>query len=87
MIASKLLYYFSFEKPVLSTISPGMSPEIINAVIPIWDTEIKGISDPINDLLSKSETEYKELCKIIRKIKKKKKWISEVSKFKNWIEK
>ena len=84
---SKLLYYFSFEKPVLSTISPGMSPEIINSVIPIWNTEIQGIKDPINALLSKSETEYKELCKIIKKIKKKKKWKSEVSKFKNWIEK
>ena len=84
---SKLLYYFSFEKPVLSTISPGMSPEITKGVIPILNTEIKGISDSINYLLSKSETEYKELCKIIKKIKKKKKWKNEVSKFKNWIEK
>ena len=84
---SKLLYYFSFEKPVLSTISPGMSPEITKAVIPIPNNEIKGISDSIYSLLSKNEVEYKDLCKIVKNFKKKKKWISEVSKFKNRIEK
>tara|TARA_B100000886_G_scaffold335824_1_gene293572 strand:+ start:81103 stop:82245 length:1143 start_codon:yes stop_codon:yes gene_type:complete len=83
---SKLLYYFSFEKPVLSTLSPGMSPEITKAVIPIYNTDKKGILDSINYLLLKNETEYANLCKIVKKFKKKKTWISEVSNFKNWFE-
>ncbi len=84
---SKLLYYLSFEKPVLSTISPGMSPDIIKAVIPIKHTNINGISKEIKYLLSISQTEYMNICKFIKNYKKNKTWINEVSKFKKWLDK
>lgn len=84
---SKLLYYFSFEKPVLSTISPGMSPKIIKTIIPIQNTETNGVADSIDYLLSQSHSEYKNICNRVKKFKKSKQWITETSKLKNWLDK
>lgn len=84
---SKLLYYFSFEKPVLSTISPGMNPEIIKAVIPILNTDTNGLIDSINYLLSQSKAEYKNICKVVKNYKLSKEWKKETSNLKNWLDK
>ena len=82
---SKLLLYLAFGKPVISTISLGMSLEYSSVVIKIEDESKASIIRSLELSLKMDNDIYEEICKKVVKFKEKHSWDKQVSKFIDWL--
>ena len=82
---SKLLFYLAFGKPVISTISLGMSPEYSSVIIEIEDESKASIIRSLELSLNMNNDIYEEFCKKAVKFKERYTWDKQVLKFIKWI--
>lgn len=82
---SKLLHYLAYGRPVVSTFTPGLSPDYKNVLIPISDESVDGIASAINGLLSMSEDEYNCWCCQVSKFNNTRGWSSQAARTLDWL--
>ena len=83
---SKLLHYFAYEKPVISTITKGLSPEYESVVIPVQEESLSSLANIIIGTLNMDTDEYDEVCDRVRKFNATHSWDYQVSRFGSWLE-
>ena len=83
---SKILFYLSFKKPIISTIS-GLSPKYRNILFLICDEKISTLTKKIELILSLDTKEKKVLEKKIINFNKKNSWEYFAKKFIFWLNK
>ena len=81
---SKILHYFSFCKPVLSTMTPGISDEYYN-VLNIMPNE-GDIGHSIQSILNMEKDVYYAKCQDISNFNEKHSWEYQVARFVSWLE-
>jgi len=81
---SKILHYFSYCKPVLSTITPGISDEYYNILDLMPNDE--GIGKSIYNILNIEKGLYYSKCQEISDFNKKHSWECQATRFISWIE-
>ena len=81
---SKILHYFSYCKPVLSTITPGLSDEYYN-ILDIMPND-EGVGKSIYNILNIEKDSYYSKCQEISDFNKKHSWEYQATKFISWIE-
>ena len=82
---SKLLLYLAFGKPVISTVSLGMSPEYSSVVIEIEDEKEISLTRSLQKAIQMDVNSYNDFCNRVVTFKKKHSWDKQVSKFIKWI--
>ena len=80
---SKLFFYLAFEKPILSTFTPGISPEYENILIKLNDSEW---SKSIEEVLKYSVDEILLTSRKIKKFNADHSWSSQARKFCNFLQ-
>jgi glycosyltransferase involved in cell wall biosynthesis len=83
---SKLLHYLAFEKPIISTLTPGVSPEYEHVLIPVKDETDACLADTITRALNMSENEIAAIAARIRSFNATHSWSFQVSRFTTWLE-
>lgn len=83
---SKLLHYLVYGKPILSTITNGLSSEYQSILIPIVDSTITQIKNSLNVACNMKHDEYQKLCQLSQKFSKEKTWDTQVKKLLNWLD-
>jgi glycosyltransferase involved in cell wall biosynthesis len=80
---SKLFFYLAFEKPILSTFTPGISPEYEEVLIKLKDS---AWSESIEEVLKYSVDEIQSISHKIKKFKIDHSWNSQARKFCNFLQ-
>lgn len=83
---SKLLHYFSFGKPVLSTFTKGLSPEYDDLLIPISNESEQAVINAITNTFNLSDEEYERICEKVMSFRDTHTWQFQINKFINWLE-
>ena len=83
---SKILFYLSFKKPIISTRS-GLSPKYNNVLFLLDDEKINTLTRKIELLISLNLNKKKFLTKKIINFNKKNSWDIHAKKFINWLNK
>ena len=82
---SKLLLYLAFGKPVISTISLGMSPEYSSVVIELEDESEEALIRSLESAIQIDADVYKGYCEKVVNFKELHTWEMQVSKFIDWL--
>ncbi len=77
---SKILHYLAYGKPILSTISPGLSPEYKDFLIPLSDENESNMISSIKAACAMSDNDYYVYSNLSKKFAREKEWYSQVSK-------
>lgn len=80
---SKLFFYLAFEKPILSTFTPGISPEYEEVLIKLKDS---AWSESIEGVLKYSVDEIQSISRKIKQFKIEHSWNSQARKFCNFLQ-
>ena len=83
---SKLLHYFAYEKPVISTITKGLSPEYESVIIPVRKESVSGLANIIVSALSMNLDEYAAVCDRVAEFNATHSWDYKVRRFGAWLE-
>lgn len=82
---SKLLLYLAFGKPVISTVSLGMSPEYASVVIEIEDESEVSLTQSLQKGIQMDVKNYNSFCNKVVAFKEQHSWDKQVSKFMIWL--
>ena len=82
---SKLLLYLAFGKPVISTISLGMSPEYSSIVIEIEDESEEALIRSLESAIQMNTDAYNAFCEKVVNFKELHTWDMQVSNLIKWI--
>ena len=82
---SKLLLYLSFGKPVISTISLGMSPEYSSVVIEIEDESEEALTRSLESAIQIDADVYNGYCEKVVEFKELHDWDMQTSRFLEWL--
>ena len=83
---SKILHYLSYQKPIISTISNGFSPDLQDILIPIENESEIGLSNAIRNIFNLQARDYEHIQCCIRNFSTSHSWEYQVKKFLLWIE-
>ncbi len=81
---SKILFYLSFGKPIISTKSAGLSPDYHGALTIIKDAEL---STTLERFSNYSAVELNQLSKISKDFSQKRTWTYQVDRLMKWLTK
>ena len=82
---SKLLLYLAFGKPVISTISLGMSPEYSSVVIEIEDESEEALIRSLESAIQIDADVYSNCCEKVDEFKELHAWDMQTSRFLDWL--
>ncbi len=83
---SKLLHYLAYGKPVLSTITEGMSPDYRDVIIPVDERDSETFASSIEDAFAMASHDYEKTALAAVEFSKNKTWNIQVGKFLDWLE-
>ncbi|MFC1497536.1 glycosyltransferase family 4 protein [Verrucomicrobiota bacterium] len=84
---SKILEYLSYEKPVVSTWTPGLSPEYREILCFVERNSPEALASKLEEVLSWSENDYKQMSVRIRSfLERCKFWGYQVRRFIDWLD-
>lgn len=83
---SKLLHYFSYEKPVISTLTPGLSPEYKDLIIPIDETIGNGLEIAMQKAMSLGRDEIEIASNKIKHFNLLHSWDAQARRLTLWLE-
>lgn len=83
---SKLLHYFAYEKPVISTLTPGVSPEYEAVLIPVREETEACLADTIRSAVNMSREEFEAARARIKEFNATHSWAFQVKRFTSWLE-
>ena len=83
---SKILFYLSFNKPIISTKS-GLGPKYKDVIFLLRNEKIKTLTSKINQVLSLNTKQKKKVKKKIAKFTNENSWDKQTNKFFIWINK
>lgn len=79
---SKLLLFLRYEKPIICSVTAGISPEYEKFLTPIYDDDIDQYCSQITSITHASEDEYAHLCAKVSKLARDKTWARSIQRFK-----
>lgn len=82
---SKILHYLAFGKPVLSTLTDGVSPEYKEVLVCVDDASQAGLSAAIKNLMAMDESQYQALQAGVVAFKKRRSWPAQADRFVSWL--
>lgn len=82
---SKLLLYLAFGKPIISTISPGMSPKYSSVVIEIEDESEGALIRSLEAAIQMDTDDYSNYCEKVDEFKELHAWDMQISRFLDWL--
>lgn len=83
---SKLLHYLAYGKPVISTITDGISPDYECVLIPISDETEASLATAISDVLNMKEMDYHAMGVRIADFVATHTWKHQVDRFSSWLD-
>lgn len=83
---SKILHYLAFGKPVVSTITDGLSPDYNKVLIPIRDDTVLAISKSIEYLKSINDKQYINMQSDISKFCSQHSWHYQTNRLISWLD-
>ena len=84
---SKLLYYFRYGKPIVSTLTPGMAPEYESHLIIVGDESPRGLAEALSRALDMSPADRATYRNSIRSwVQSEKSWDSQASRLLEFID-
>ncbi|GGI82038.1 glycosyltransferase family 4 protein [Legionella impletisoli] len=82
---SKLLHYLSYGKPVISTLTAGVSPEYSNIIINVPDESGESLRRGIERLLTMESIEYSQMVEKINIFNQTHTWSYQINRFISWL--
>lgn len=84
---SKILLYLGYGKPIISTVTPGLSPEYKSVLCLLSDNNPKTIAEKIDELSCLSDFDREDMSKKVMDLVLNNKAIDkQVDRFMNWVE-
>ncbi len=83
---SKLLHYLAYGRPVLSTISEGLSPDYREVLFPIEDETQTGLATAIHQSLLMDDATYALWCGRVAKFNTSRTWSNQIRRLLGWMQ-
>lgn len=83
---SKLLHYFAYGKPVISTFTDGISPDYADVLFPVREESDDCLGEAIHRILNMQSKEYEDMRHRIANFNKTHTWTYQVKRFVSWLQ-
>ncbi len=82
---SKLLHYLGYERPVISTFTPGVSPEYGEVLVPVADESSLSLTRAMADCLDMPAAQYRALQQRVAAFARQRRWSHQIGRFTDWL--
>jgi glycosyltransferase involved in cell wall biosynthesis len=82
---SKLLHYLGYERPVISTFTPGVSPEYGEVLVAVADESTASLTRAMADCLDMTGEQYLDLQQAVAAFASQRSWSLQIARFTDWL--